>query len=232
MIIQKKQIRVSKIIYKTIIIILIFYTFNSYSNIIYDKKNIIISELDLQYYKQLHFQKFEKEINNSKALKNLVIIKKVIKNLKRTNPDFIYQIDNNIFKRSEEQKIESQTILDILRYFNIRNEFIYDYYYNFFKISDLEFIFSSFDKLDLPISSNNCLTIFKLINLKGNSEFTKSYFKNISSQDGNYEIFIDGKKFNVCIDSRSIKLIEKEIFKFIDIKIDQNFERFVYENQY
>ena len=79
MIIQKKQIRVSKIIYKTIIIFLIFYTFNSYSNIIYDKKNIIISELDLQYYKQLYFQKFEKEINNSKALKNLVIIKKVIK---------------------------------------------------------------------------------------------------------------------------------------------------------
>ena len=43
-----------------------------------------------------------------------------------------------------------------------------------------------------------------------------------------YLLMIKNMKF---ADSRSNKIIEKEIFKFIDIKIDKNFERFVYENQ-
>ena len=128
-------IKVTKIISKLTIILIIFLSSNSYTEVIYDKKNIIISKLDLKYYKQLHYQKFEIEINESKALKNLVVIKKVIKSLKKTNPDFINQIDNNIFKGSGNGNIESETIMDIIRYFNIRNEFIYDYYYNFFKFS-------------------------------------------------------------------------------------------------
>ncbi len=213
------------------IILIISLTNNSYSKIIYDKKNVIISKLDLEYYKQLHYQKFEKEINDSKALKNLVVIKKVIKNLKKTNPDFINQIDNNILKEIGDGSVQSETVMDTIRYFNIRNEFIYDYYYNFLDISDLEHVFKSFDKFELPISLNKCLTIFKLINFRSNSEFIKSYYENISSQDNNYEIVIDDKKYDICIDSRSSKIIEKEIFKFIDIKIDKNFERFVYENQ-
>ena len=224
-------IKVTKIISKLTIILIIFLSSNSYTEVIYDKKNIIISKLDLKYYKQLHYQKFEIEINESKALKNLVVIKKVIKSLKKTNPDFINQIDNNIFKGSDNGNIESETIMDIIRYFNIRNEFIYDYYYNFFKISDLEYVFKSLGKLELPVSLNQCLTIFKLINFKDNSEFLKLYYENISSQDRNYEIYIDDQKYNVCIDSRSNKMIEKEIFKFIDIKIDKKFEKFVYENQ-
>ncbi len=224
-------IKVTKIISKLTIILIIFLSSKSYTEVIYDKKNIIISKLDLKYYKQLHYQKFEIEINESKALKNLVVIKKVIKSLKKTNPDFINQIDNNIFKGSGNENIESETIMDIIRYFNIRNEFIYDYYYNFFKISDLEYVFKSLGKLELPVSLNECLTIFKLVNFKDNSEFLKSYYENISSQDRNHEIYIDDQKYNVCIDSRSNKLIEKEIFKFIDIKIDKKFEKFVYENQ-
>ena len=225
------QITLGKKIRKLIMILVISLTTNSYSNVIYDKNNIIISKLDLDHYKQLHYQKFEKEINDSKALKNLVVIKKVIKKMKKTTPDFINRIDNNIFKGMGDEKVESETIMDTIRYFNIRNEFIYDYYYNFFNISDLEYVFNSFDKFELPISLNKCLTIFKLVNIKDNSDFIKSYYENISSQDSNYEIFIDDKKYEVCIDSRSNKIIEKEIFKFIDIKIDKNFERFVYENQ-
>ena len=113
---------------KFIIFITLFICLNSYSNIIYDKKNIIITELDLEYYKQLHYQKFEIEINNSNALKTLVIVKKLIENLKKNNPDFINKIDENIFKKIKKEDIKSGIILDIVRYFNIRNEFVYDYY--------------------------------------------------------------------------------------------------------
>lgn len=220
-----------KIYNKFIITIIIFFTFNSYSNVIYDKKNIIISELDLKYYKEFHYQKFEEEISSTKALKNLVIIKKVINNLKKKNPDFIERIDKNISKSLREQNIKSNTIIDIIRYFNIKNEFIYDYYYNFFDIEELGYLFNSFDEFELPISSNNCLTILKLINVKDNSEFVKTYYENINSQDKNYEIFIEDQKYNVCINTRLKNMIEKEIFKFIELKIENNFERFVYDHQ-
>ena len=220
-----------KIYNKFIITIIIFFTFNSYSNVIYDKKNIIISELDLKYYKEFHYQKFEEEISSTKALKNLVIIKKVINNLKKKNPDFIERIDKNISKSLREQNIKSNTIIDIIRYFNIKNEFIYDYYYNFFDIEELRYLFNSFAEFELPISSNNCLTILKLINVKDNSQFVKTYYENINSQDKNYEIFIEDQKYNVCINTRLKNMIEKEIFRFIELKIENNFERFVYDHQ-
>ena len=216
---------------KFTIFITLLISLNSYSNIIYDKKNIVITELDLEYYKQLHYQKFESEINNSNALKTLVIVKKLIENLKMNNPDFINKIDENIFKEIKKEDINSEIILDIVRYFNIRNEFVYDYYYNYFEIEDLEDVFYKFNKLELPISQNKCLTIIKLMNFKGNEDFTNLYFKNLLTQENYYEIFIDNKKYDVCVGTKSKKMIEKEIFKFIELKIENDFERFVYEKQ-
>ena len=221
----------SKILNKLTIIILIFFTLNSYSNVIYDKSDIIISELDLEYYKQLYFQKFENKVNKSQALKDLVKIKKLIENLKKNNPEFIEKIDKIIFQRIEEDDLKSQTILDILRFFNTRNEFVYNYYNNYFEKSDLEIIFSNLEQLELPISKNNCFTIVKLVDFHDNSEFINIFFKNLKVQKDNYEISLDNKKYSVCIDTRSNKMIEKEIFKYIELKIQNDFEKFVHEKQ-
>ena len=60
---------------KIILVTLILLPLNLFSNIIYDKNNIIITDIDLVYYKQLYFENFTKEINNSSALKNIVILK-------------------------------------------------------------------------------------------------------------------------------------------------------------
>ncbi len=222
---------VYKIFKKSPIFIIIFFSLNSYSNVIYDKQNIIISELDLEYYKQLHYQRFNEEINISKALKNLVKIKKLIENLKKTNPVFVKKIDEIIYNGIAVENIKSQTILDILRYFNIRNEFIYDYLNNNFKLNDLKYVFNTFERLEIPISDNKCLTIIKLVDLKDNIEFINVFFKNIETQKNDYEIFINNTKYDVCIDSRLNGIIEKEIFRFIELKIENDFDRFVYEKQ-
>ena len=221
----------NKIFNKIMIVTLIFFTLNSYSNVIYDKKDIIISELDLKYYKEFHFQKFENQINNSQALKDLVKIKKLVKNLKKNNPTFIEEIDKIIFQGIEKDDLKSETILDIIRFFNIRNEFVYDYYNNYFDESDLKIIFNNLKKLELPISLNNCFTIVKLIDFHDSLEFINIFFKNLKAQKNNYEMFIDNKKYSVCIDTRSNNIIEKEIFKYIELKIQKDFEKFVYENQ-
>tara|TARA_B100000989_G_scaffold82929_1_gene59321 strand:- start:4871 stop:5548 length:678 start_codon:yes stop_codon:yes gene_type:complete len=222
---------VYKIFKKSPIFIIIFFSLNSYSNVIYDKQNIIISELDLEYYKQLHYQRFNEEINISKALKNLVKIKKLIENLKKTNPVFVKKIDEIIYNGIAVENIKSQTILDILRYFNIRNEFIYDYLNNNFKLNDLKYVFNTFERLEIPISDNKCLTIIELVDLKDNIEFINVFFRNIETQKNDYEIFINNTKYDVCIDSRLNGIIEKEIFRFIELKIENDFDRFVYEKQ-
>ncbi len=216
-----------------ILLILIFFSLKniSYANIIYDKNNIIISELDLSYYKEMHYEKYNESINNSKALKNLVIIKNVINSLKENNKDFLMRVDESIYNEIGKENINSDVILDIIRFFRTKNEFVYDYYYNNFNISDLENVFGAFDNLKLPISENNCLTIVKLVDFKNSKEFINEFFVNMRRDSKIYEISIDNIKYNVCINQRNKEIIEKQILKYIELKIQRNFEKFVYEKQ-
>ena len=137
-----------------LILILIFFLSKNilYANIIYDKNNVIISELDLSYYKEMHYEKYDENINNSKALKNLVIIKNVINSLKKNNQDFLKKIDESIYTEIGKENINSDVVLDTMRFFRTKNEFIYDYYYNNFQINDLKNVFGTFDNINLPIS--------------------------------------------------------------------------------
>ena len=216
-----------------LILILIFFLSKNilYANIIYDKNNVIISELDLNYYKEMHYEKYDENINNSKALKNLVIIKNVISSLKENNQDFLKKIDESIYSEIGKENINSDVVLDTMRFFRTKNEFIYDYYYNNFQINDLENVFGTFDNIKLPISENNCLTIVKLVDLKNNTEFSSEFFKSMKSEEKTYEISIDNNKYNVCINQRNKEIIEKQILKYIELKIQRNFEKFAYEKQ-
>ncbi len=222
---------VFKIINKLLKIIIIFFfmTLNSYANIIYDKNNIVISELDLNYYKKLHYEKFNEEINNSMALKTLVIIKKLIISLKKNNPGFLQKIDNEIISEIGDEGLKSQTVHDIFRYFKTRNEFVYNYFKNDFKKNDLVNIFKTFKKLKLPISDNNCLTIIKLIDLKSNEEFIDTFFINLKNPTDIYKISINDNSYNVCINNKNKEIIDNEIFKYIELKTQDDFDRFVYE---
>ena len=216
-----------------LILILIFFLSKNilYANIIYDKNNVIISELDLNYYKEMHYEKYDENINNSKALKNLVIIKNVISSLKENNQDFLKKIDESIYSEIGKENISSDVVLDTMRFFRTKNEFIYDYYYNNFQINDLKNVFGTFDNIKLPISENNCLTIVKLVDLKNNTEFSSEFFKSMKSEEKTYEISIDNNKYNVCINQRNKEIIEKQILKYIELKIQRNFEKFAYEKQ-
>ncbi len=223
---------VYKIIYKFLIIFIFFiFKTNLLANVVYNKDNIIISELDLNYYKQIHYEKFNEKINSPKAIKNLVKIEKLINSLEKNNPNFLKKIDNNIENEIGKENIISELVLDIIRYLKVRNEFVYDFYNNSFQTNDLNYIFSSFDNLELPISKNNCLTITKIVNLKNNSEFKDIFFENMKKEKKIYELSIDNSKYNVCINQRNAKIIEKEIFNYIELKIHKDFEKFVYENQ-
>ena len=74
-------------VYKTIPKIIIFFLFcllpiNLHSNIVYDKNEIIITEIDLDYYNKFTWN-FGEIQNEFEAIKNIVVIKKFIDNFKK-----------------------------------------------------------------------------------------------------------------------------------------------------
>ena len=215
---------------KLFLIISIFFLIisNLQANIIYDKNNIIITEIDLDYYKKLHYEKFNEIVNTSKAIKNLVIIKNLVNNLKKNNSKFLEKIDKEISNELDVKNIKSEIILDIIRYFKTRNEFVYNYIKNDFKENDLENIFKTFNNLNLPISNNNCLTIIKLVDLKYNKNFVNIFYKSLQNQSENLKISINNLDYDVCINKKNREIIDKEIFKYANIIIEDKFNEFIY----
>ena len=88
---------------------------NSYSNIVYDKNDIVISNIDLNYYTQLYFENFGEEINKSNAIKNIVIIKNLINYFKKNNPNFLIRVDNVLIKEYGDKKMNIQMVKDFFR---------------------------------------------------------------------------------------------------------------------
>lgn len=216
---------------KIILVTLILLPLNLFSNIIYDKNNIIITDIDLVYYKQLYFENFTKEINNSSALKNIVILKNVINNFEKKNPEFIKKIDEILVQEYGKKTTDIPIARDFMRYFKIRNEFIIEYFNINFNLNDLENIFNSIDKFELPISDNDCLTIIKLVNFKSDDSFLNEYYNNLRKKTKKYETIINDKKYDICINSKTHKFIENKILNYIEFKTEKDFEKFVYEQQ-
>ena len=204
---------------------------NSNSNIVYDKNDIVISNIDLEYYTQLYFENFGEKINKSNAIKNIVIIKNLIDHFKKNNPNFLTRVDDILIKEYGDNKMNIQIVKDFARYFKIKNEFIYEYYYSKFNIKDLENIFNTYEKIELPISKNNCMTILKLNNFKKNKEFLNNFYDNLKKEIKKYEVTIDNIRYDVCINSNNYALFEKSILRYIDSKTKDEFNKFVYEKQ-
>ena len=218
---------------KKILTIFIFFLIplNLYANIVYDKNNIVITKLDVDIYKKLYFDNYEKDINNSNAIKNIVIIKNVILHFEKNNPDFLKKLDEVLNVEIGKEMMSIQMTKDYMRYFKIRNEFIVEFYNTKFDISDLKVIFNLFEKIELPISDNNCLTILKLVNFKNNNEFINNFYKNLREQKREFVTLIDNVKYNICIDSNNYQIIEREILKYIEIKTKDDFDKFIYDQQ-
>ena len=90
----------NKTIKKIVILFLIlFFQQNiTFANIVYDKENILITELDLEEFKKLYLQNKKIELNKLKAIKKLVLIKKTINQLKKKQPDALKNLDRIIIR--------------------------------------------------------------------------------------------------------------------------------------
>ena len=210
------------------ILYFLFYLNIGYSNIIYDKNEITVTEIEFNEYLNIHEDYYNLIPNKNKAIKDIVLIKRTINFLEKNNKNFIIQLDNNILKEFGNSIFEISIKRDFLRFVKIRNEFISDYFLNEFTSDDLKNAFFLLNELKLPISSNNCMLVDSVIDLKKNDYFIQNFYENISNKNKDYRVIIDNKVFNVCLNSIHLKKIENYIFQYIDKKIDKQFNQFVY----
>jgi len=199
-----------------------------YSNIIYDKNNILITDIEMKNYLNLYENNFGTSISKNEAIKNIVIIKNTINFLQKNNPNYLSNLDILIEKEYTKKIFNDQVSLCFIRFQKIRNEFISEYFNNEFDIKDLKNIFSNFDNLRIPISKNDCLTIEKLHDVRNDDQFVKSFFENLKNNQQNFEIAIDNEIYNACINAKLFSNLEKEIIKFIQNKTEKDFNEFIY----
>ena len=219
--------RIKKIV---ILFLIIFFQQNiTLANIVYDKDNILIKELELEEFKKLYLQNKKIELNKLKAIKELVLLKKTISQLEEKQPNALKNLDRIIFNEFGENNFNSPVERDFLRFFKIRNQFIIQYFNDELNIKDIEFTLSSFSELNMPLSNNGCKTINNYINLKNNIEFIKSLYENFKKNQRNFEIEVESGKFNVCISEKDFLIIENELINYIELKTENRFKAFIYE---
>ena len=216
-------------VYKLFILIFFLGIKVGYTNIIYDKNDTIITEIEMNNYKNIYKSNFGTDITNNKAIKNIILIKKTINFLTKNNPDFISTLDQNIKLEYNKEILNNKDLLNFIRFQKIRNEFISEYYKNIFNIEDLKIIFSNFENLKLPVSKNNCLTIEKLHEVSNDKNFIESLLKNLRNKDQKSITLINDELYEVCLNKKLFINIESEIIKFIENKTKNDFDKFIYK---
>ena len=217
-------------VYKKLIkiILFLFFSLNAFSNILYDKDGIIITDIELIIYKNSYIKYHNSKISDANSLKDLVLMKNVIRDLKENNADFMTIIDNEIINQFGKEILENETNLNFYRFSRIRDEFIYNYFRNELSVEEIKKIFKELSELNLPISENNCLVIKDILDLKSNSEFIDNFF-NLKNSTNNYKLNLKGIIYDVCIDKAKYYEIEQLIVSYIRAQTDNEFENFVYE---
>ena len=200
-----------------------------YTNIIYDKNDTVITEIEMNNYKNLYKNNFGTDISKNKAIKNIILIKKTISFLSKNNPELISSLDQNIKLQYNKEIFDDQDVLNFIRFQMIRDNFILEYYNENFNIEDLEIIFANFDNLKLPVSKNDCLTLEKLHKIDNDKNFIESFFNNIKNKNQKIMIPINNELYEVCLNDKLFKDIESEIIKFIENKTKNDFDKFIYQ---
>ena len=218
-------------VFKLLIIILLTLNLNiGKAEIIYDKFNISVTQLELSQYQELYKNLNNIELNDNETLKEIILMKNTIDFLSNNNPNFLNALDEKIKITYKTRDFDSKMKHNFMRFQNIRNEFINDYFQNYFNIEELEIILSSIIELKLPISRNNCLTIEGLKELNINEYFHKSFYENFKSNQKEYKTKIDEEIFDVCISNEQLNFINKAIFNFAKQKTEMSFKEFIYRN--
>ena len=211
-----------------ILIPIFMYSINLNAKILYDKSGIIITDLDLNNYINLSSQLDQIKLDKNKAIKNLVLQKKIIKDLELNNIEYLATIDQQILMEFGQDNFNNIFIRNFIRFKKFKDEFIFEYYNNDLDFIKFKNILESLAELKLPISNNKCLTILDFIDLKNNISFQESYYKNLKNKTADYEVMINNQLFQVCVNNQILIEIDKIIVRYIEMQIEDSFKSLIY----
>lgn len=198
------------------------------TKIIYDKFDVTISQIELNVYKELHLENNGFSLNDNQAIKKLVLLKKTVNFLIYNNTEYMDLLDERIKNEFGGNVFNEKITLDFIRFQKIRSEFISEYFQNNFNLKDLELIFLSISELKLPLSKNNCLTIEKLYEAKNDKQFMISFFENLKGVKKKFKTKIDNINYDICINDKLFNELELLVIKYIELKTEKDFSKFIY----
>lgn len=200
------------------------------ANIIYDKNNVIITDIDLNQFKEIYFDNENEKLNDTDALKNILFYKDVINKLKLDQPEILSKLDEEINTQLNITSI-SNIHLDYIRFKKIKSIYVRDYFYDKFQLSELKKIFDNISEINLPISKNNCQTFETVINFKNDSIFLNKFFKNIKENKNDYSYTFNNEEYSICLSQKNFNILEELIIDHIGIKVLSNIKNYTYNKK-
>ena len=212
------------------LLLILFISFNSYgSEIIYNKNNILITKQDIQQYKLI-----EKNLNYSNdniIIKEIVLIKRTINNLKNNNPKYFEQSMINVKSRNFYiEEVDQNFLEEYLFYVNVRNDIAREFMSNKFNQSKLKSIFEN-TNITFGLSKNECMTIYQTISIKKLNIDEIYNILNRKIIDFKFKKNYENKITDVCL---SEKITNKLIQLFNNYMIEnsrEDFLKFIYEKK-
>ena len=102
--------------FRFIILISIFITNISFSNIIYDKNGTIVTEIEVTNYLKIYENTSDAKITKNIAIKNIVLMKQTIKYLLNANSEFMSILDKNILLEYGDEISKNEIIFNFIRF--------------------------------------------------------------------------------------------------------------------
>jgi hypothetical protein len=215
-------------VFKFVLFVFLFISSSSHAEIIYDKYDITITEIELNIYKKLHLENNGFSLEDNQAIKKIVLLIKTIDFLTINNNEFMTILDERIKFEFGENIFKEKILLNFIRFQKIRSEFITEYFQNNFNLKDLEKAFVSTPELKLPLSKNDCLTIDKIYEAKNDKQFLLGFFELLKGGQNKIKTQINDISYDICINEKLFNYLESLIIRYIEIETEEDFNNFIY----
>lgn len=218
---------------KNILYVIFFTLFNFkiHASIVYDKDGVTISDIDITNYINFYNYQYDKVKDLNKILKDIVLVNKTIKYLEFNDKNYLDQIDEIINKNNNSQKINDDLILNLYRIQYLREEFIYDYFYNKLSIDDITSVLNS-KNFKVSISKNNCFTISDIVSNKDIPNFNLFVLNSYKKIPDENIFFLNNQEFKACLEQSFFSLFDKELIIYMENQTKINFLKFIYEKSH
>lgn len=199
------------------------------SEILYNKNDIVITKQDIDEYMLLH-NKFN-YANKNIIIKEIVLIKRTVNNLKKKNPKYFEQNMSQIISRNIKIDNVNQDFLEQnLFYINVRNDIAKEFMINKFKKEETKDIFKS-KNIKLPLSKNECMTIFDTLTV---DDLNIDEIYNIIDrkiQDFKFKKFYNNAEIYVCLSDKITNQLINLFNNYMIEKSSEDFLSFIYEKK-